>query len=322
MPTPDPLMAPLKGHHALVTGAGSGIGAAIARTLAAAGARVTLAGRRLEPLETLAAEIGAGVHVRDGFDVTRPAAIAVGLEAARAAFGPVSILVNNAGEAPSAPFEKTTGEMWAQVIGVDLTGVFNVTQAVLPDLKARGEGARIVNVASTAGLTGYAYVSAYCAAKHGVIGLTRALALELAKKGVTVNAVCPGFTDTPIIRRAIATIVEKNRPQCRGSAGRVHEIQPARAPRSAAGGGRHRALARLAGRRFRHRPGDRGRRRRDHGRVRGMIGMCAFRKDAMRAVHPPLSCRTSPPQGGRAGAAALRLLAGVCAERRRRTFWC
>lgn len=209
MPTPDSLIAPLKGHHALVTGAGSGIGAAIARTLAAAGARVTLAGRRLEPLETLAAEIGAGVHVRDGFDVTRPAAIAVGLEAARAAFGPVSILVNNAGEAPSAPFEKTTGEMWAQVIGVDLTGVFNVTQAVLPDLKARGEGARIVNVASTAGLTGYAYVSAYCAAKHGVIGLTRALALELAKKGVTVNAVCPGFTDTPILRRAIATIVEK-----------------------------------------------------------------------------------------------------------------
>lgn len=199
----------LEGRHALVTGAGSGIGAAIARTLAAAGAKVTLAGRRRDPLDALAAEIGDASFVADGFDVTRPAAIAAGLEAARAAFGPVSILVNNAGEAPSAPFDKTSGEMWNHVIGVDLTGVFHVTQAVLPELKAHGAGARIVNIASTAGLTGYAYVSAYCAAKHGVIGLTRALALELAKKGVTVNAVCPGFTDTPIIQRSIATIVEK-----------------------------------------------------------------------------------------------------------------
>ena len=199
----------LEGRHALVTGAGSGIGAAIARTLAAAGARVTLAGRRRAPLDALAAEIGEASVVADGFDVTRPEAIAAGLDAARTAFGPVSILVNNAGEAPSAPFDKTSAEMWGHVIGVDLTGVFHVTQAVLPELKAHGAGARIINIASTAGLTGYAYVSAYCAAKHGVIGLTRALALELAKKGVTVNAVCPGFTDTPIIQRSIATIVEK-----------------------------------------------------------------------------------------------------------------
>ncbi len=99
--------------------------------------------------------------------------------------------------------------MWGHVIGTDLTGVFHVTQAVLPDLKTHGEGARIINIASTAGLIGYAYVSAYCAAKHGVVGLTRALALELAKKGVTVNAVCPGFTDTPIIERSIAAIAEK-----------------------------------------------------------------------------------------------------------------
>jgi NAD(P)-dependent dehydrogenase (short-subunit alcohol dehydrogenase family) len=196
---------PLSGRHALVTGAGSGIGAAIAHALAAAGARVTLAGRREAPLRGIAEELTA----ERSFDVTDRSAVERGLAAARAAFGPVSILVNNAGEAPSASFERTSEDLWSRVLAVDLTGVFTVTQGALADLKAFGKGARIVNVASTAGLTGYAYVSAYCAAKHGVVGLTRALALELARSGVTVNAVCPGFADTPIVERALGTIAEK-----------------------------------------------------------------------------------------------------------------
>jgi len=196
----------LRDKHAVVTGGGTGIGAAIATALAAAGARITVMGRRLEPLETAAATLNDASCVR--CDVTDPDNVAAAFAQAQAGLGPVDILVNNAGAAATAPFHKMDTLLWRRMLAVNLDGVFNCTRAVYDQMRRRGWG-RIVNVASTAALKGYAYVSAYCAAKHGVLGLTRALALEAAKSGVTVNAVCPGYTDTDIVREAVKNIVEK-----------------------------------------------------------------------------------------------------------------
>ena len=191
----------LSGKRALVTGGGTGIGAAIARALMTAGAEVIIAGRRAEILHQAADALGLSRDACSVLDVTDAASIAAAAET----LGAVDILVNNAGQAASAPFRKSDIALLDAMLDVNLRGTWRMTQAVLPAMTKRGWG-RVINIASTAGLRGYAYVSAYVAAKHAVVGLTRALALEVARQGVTVNAVCPGFTETPLLDAAIANI--------------------------------------------------------------------------------------------------------------------
>ena len=209
----------LEGRHALITGAGTGIGAAIALQLAQAGCRLTLCGRSQDTLqaqaEALREQVPDVAVLIATMDVSDEHAVQAAVQQAQARFGPVNILVNNAGQAQSQPFAKTDGALWQQMLNVNLTGTYHCIRAVLPGMleaaSAQGGGTpgRIINIASTAGLKGYAYVSAYVAAKHGVVGLTKALALELARKGVTVNAICPGYTETDIVREAVQNIVQK-----------------------------------------------------------------------------------------------------------------
>ena len=196
----------MKTLHAVVTGGGSGIGAAIAHALSHEGVRVTLMGRSLERLQSQPLAAARCVRV----DVSDEASVQEAFPAAVEGFGPVDILVNNAGQVESQPFARTSLELWQRMLAVNLSGTFLCTQQVLPGMVERGFG-RIVNVASTAALKGYAYVTAYCAAKHEVLGLTRALALEVARQGVTVNAVCPGYTETAIVERAVERITAKTR---------------------------------------------------------------------------------------------------------------
>jgi NAD(P)-dependent dehydrogenase (short-subunit alcohol dehydrogenase family) len=197
----------LTGHHAVVTGAGSGIGRATAERLAEAGCQVTLIGRHVVRLNETADRIGDLAFAAPA-DVTDPDALAAAIEIGRDRFGPVDILVNNAGAATSAPFLRIDAEAWRAMLALNLEAPAEATRLLLPGMLTRRWG-RIVNVASTAGLKGYAYVSAYVAAKHGLVGLTRGLAQEVASKGVTVNAVCPGFTDTDLVARSVEAITGK-----------------------------------------------------------------------------------------------------------------
>ena len=199
--------APLQGRHAVVTGATRGIGWEIAQTLARLGTVVTLMGRDGALLAARVQEIG-GNHGRATCDVGREDSVDEAFSAAVEARGPIDILINNAGIGASAPFHRMDGEHWNSIINTNLNGTFHCTRRVYPAMREVGWG-RIVNVASTAGLKGYGYIAAYAASKHGVVGLTRALAIEAARTGVTVNAVCPGYTDTDIVAETVETIVAK-----------------------------------------------------------------------------------------------------------------
>tara|TARA_B100000686_G_scaffold338971_1_gene412287 strand:- start:377 stop:1210 length:834 start_codon:yes stop_codon:yes gene_type:complete len=202
---------PLEGYHALITGANRGIGAAISDTLARMGANLTLLGRNKPELRKKTDFLQKKHRISVNFeiaDITEMKTVYDAVKTSVSVNGPISILVNNAGIAKSAPFKKMKQKFWDEILQVNLTGTFICSQAVLPEMLEAKYG-RIINISSTAGLTGYGYVTAYSAAKHGVIGLTRSLALEVSKSGITVNAVCPGYTETDLVKQTIKNIVEK-----------------------------------------------------------------------------------------------------------------
>lgn len=199
-------MLALSAKHALITGGGTGLGAAIAVALSNAGIKVTVTGRRQQPLDTLAAN-HEGIQALP-CDVTDEGSVIECFSVARKQSGPIDIAVANAGSALAKPFLRQSTDDLKSMLDVNLTGVFNVWKAAAPDMKTAGWG-RLIAIASTAGLKGYPYVSAYCAAKHGVVGLTRALALEFGKTGVTVNSICPGYAETELLDEALVNISEK-----------------------------------------------------------------------------------------------------------------
>lgn len=199
----------LAGLHAVVTGASRGIGAVVAAALAAEGVQVSLLGRDEGALRRVVEELGADARaLAITTDVTDSRSVQNAFTEARGRFGPVQVLINNAGQAASAKFTETDEALWNRLIAVNLNGTFLCSRQAVPDMLQAGFG-RIVNVASVAGLRGAAYISAYASSKHAVIGLTRALALEYAARNITVNAVCPGYVDTDIVKSAIANIVSR-----------------------------------------------------------------------------------------------------------------
>ena len=212
------------GRVALVTGGGKGVGAAIAHALATDGMRVALMGRDVAALERTAATC-SGLVVEA--DVTDSAAIDRGLAHVRDTWGSISVLVHNAGIAPSAPLKATDDALWDQTMAVNVTAAFRLARAVVPAMVDAGWG-RIINIASVAGLTGFAYTSAYCASKDALVGLTRALAAELSRTRVTVNAVCPGFLETEMTERTIATITAKTGRSADEARRALEEVSPQR----------------------------------------------------------------------------------------------
>ena len=192
----------LEGCHAVITGGGTGIGASAATHLHAAGAKVSLLGRRIEPLREMAGRVdGAAIQC----DVTDRDSIAKAYEEARSKNGPIELLIVNAGIAESAPFHKMSREAWDRIIAVNLTGAFDTVQQALPDL-LKSENGRVVFVASVASLRGVPYAAHYAASKHGLLGLMRSMAAEYAKSTMTVNAVCPGYVDTPMTDQSVARV--------------------------------------------------------------------------------------------------------------------
>jgi NAD(P)-dependent dehydrogenase (short-subunit alcohol dehydrogenase family) len=220
-------MLPLSGRRALVTGGGRGIGRAVALDLARAGVAVAAAARTRPEVEKLAADVQAagGRAVAVTMDVTDAESVRAGFASAREALGGIDILVSGAGIAPTAPLVRTPDAVWRQVIETNLSGVFYCLREALPEMTARGWG-RVVHLASIAGKTGYPYIGAYAASKHGVLGLTKCAALEVATTGVTVNAVCPGYVDTPMLDLGVARIVEKTGLTADEARRRLAEMSP------------------------------------------------------------------------------------------------